>query len=233
GQHVLDERLVARDVHDARLHGVGEWQGREPQVDRDAAPLLLLPAVGVDPGQRLDERCLAVVDVPGRADYEAADGAGGGAGAGVARGGGRGVCHAWRSQKSRAGRVLASPKWWRTKRARRRRCAAACGGASAGSGASGSFRATRSRWACAGRRVTWLGRGGSHRTHSTPPSAVLKATCLPPERGGTGVPSRTQDPSAGAKPSAPSRSHKPRSATASTASGAANRSASSPVVRVP
>src|SRR3989454_5879909 len=85
GQHVLDERLVARDVHHARLHGVGERQGCEPQVDRDAAPLLLLPAVGVDPGQRLDERCLAVVDVPGRADYEAADGAGAGAGAGIAR----------------------------------------------------------------------------------------------------------------------------------------------------
>src|SRR5256886_10621147 len=156
GQHVLDERLVARDVHHARLHGVGERQGREPQVDRDAAPLLLLPAVGVDPGQRLDERRLAVVDVPGRADYEAADGAGAGAGAWIALGGGRGVCHAWRSQKSRAGRVLASPKWWRTKRARRRRCAAACGAASAGSSAVGSLRATRSRCACAGRRVTWL-----------------------------------------------------------------------------
>src|SRR2546422_7598749 len=157
-----------------RSHGVGERQGCEPQVDRDAAPLLLLPAVGVDPGQRLDERCLAVVDVPGRADYEAADGAGAGAGAGIALGGGRGVCHAWRSQKSRAGRVLASPKWWRTKRARRRRCAAACGGGGARSGGAGSVTATRSRWGRAGRRVASLEGGcggGGAPGHSTPPPA--------------------------------------------------------------
>src|SRR5207245_9877282 len=165
-------------------------------------------------GQGRDGRRRAGVDVPGRADYEAADGAGAGAGAGagIALGGGRGGDHAWRSQKSRAGRVLASPKWWRTKRARRRRCAAACGGASAGSGASGSFRATRSRWACAGRRVASLevgGGGGAHRAHSTPPSAVLNATCLPAERRATGDPPRTQDPSAGATPRAPSRTPTP------------------------
>src|SRR2546430_17709471 len=105
------------------MHLVGEQQWREPQVDRDTASLLLLPAVGVDPGERLDERRLAVVDVPGGADYEAADGAGAGAGAGggagaeVAAGGGDD--HPGRCQKSRGGGVVGFPERWPSKRAAR------------------------------------------------------------------------------------------------------------------
>ena len=40
----------------------------EAEVDRDAARLLLLQAVGVDAGQRAHQRGLAVVDVAGGAD---------------------------------------------------------------------------------------------------------------------------------------------------------------------
>src|SRR4029077_8101111 len=43
---------------------------REPEVDRDAALLLLLQPVGLLPREGADERRLAVVDVPRRADDE-------------------------------------------------------------------------------------------------------------------------------------------------------------------
>ena len=39
---------------------------REAEVNGDAAPLLFLQPVGIDSGQRLDQRGFAVVDVPGR-----------------------------------------------------------------------------------------------------------------------------------------------------------------------
>ena len=42
-------------------------QVREAEVDGDAAALLFLQAVGVDAGERPDERGLAVVDVARRA----------------------------------------------------------------------------------------------------------------------------------------------------------------------
>src|SRR5207302_7315099 len=124
-EHVADEPLVSRDVHDAGLNVLAQGERREAQVDRDSPTLLLLPPVGVDAGEGLHERRLAVVDVTGGADYEAADGTG--------AGGVRGGDHARRSQKSRAERAPASPKWCRTKRATRRRWAAACGASSRGS----------------------------------------------------------------------------------------------------
>src|SRR4030095_10962047 len=37
---------------------------REAEIDRDAALALFLQAVGVDTGERLDQRRLAVIDVP-------------------------------------------------------------------------------------------------------------------------------------------------------------------------
>ena len=45
---------------------LGSVAPRVAQVDREPAPLLLVPAVGVDAGERDDQRGLAVVDVPGR-----------------------------------------------------------------------------------------------------------------------------------------------------------------------
>ena len=41
---------------------------REAQLDGDAARFLFLEAIGIDAGQRLDERALAVIDVAGGAD---------------------------------------------------------------------------------------------------------------------------------------------------------------------
>ena len=41
----------------------------ETQVDGDAAPLLLLEPVGVDPRQGLHQRRFAVVNVPGCAHH--------------------------------------------------------------------------------------------------------------------------------------------------------------------
>ena len=68
GQHVLDETLVARHVHEAEPQRRRQFQVREAEVDGDAAALLFFQAVGVDAGQRLDQRRLAVIDVARRAD---------------------------------------------------------------------------------------------------------------------------------------------------------------------
>ena len=65
-QHVADEPLVTRDVDDPHLPARRQLEPGETQVDGEAPALLLLEAVRVDAGQRLDERALAVVDVTGR-----------------------------------------------------------------------------------------------------------------------------------------------------------------------
>ena len=61
---------MAGDVHDARLNAAGQREGRKAEIDGDAAALLFFPAVGIDAGERLHQRRLAVVDVSRRADYE-------------------------------------------------------------------------------------------------------------------------------------------------------------------
>ena len=70
-RHRADEPLVAGDVDDAGHGAVGQGEVREPELDGDAAPLLLAQPVGVDAGERLDERGLAVIDVAGGADDDA------------------------------------------------------------------------------------------------------------------------------------------------------------------
>ena len=70
GEHVLDEPLVPRHVHDAQRRRVAEVEVGEPDVDGDAAGLLFGQAVAVDAGEGLDERRLAVVDVAGGAQYD-------------------------------------------------------------------------------------------------------------------------------------------------------------------
>ncbi len=70
GHHLADEALVARHVHHAEHQAGAQRQLREAELDADAARLLLLEPVGVDPGQRLHERRLAVVDVPRRPQDE-------------------------------------------------------------------------------------------------------------------------------------------------------------------
>ncbi len=56
---------MTRHVDEAEHPPVAERLIGEAEVDGEAALLLLAQAVGVDAGQRLDERGLAVVDVPG------------------------------------------------------------------------------------------------------------------------------------------------------------------------
>ena len=68
-QHVLDEALVPRHVHDAGVHAAGGQERGEAEIDRDAAPLLLGEAVGVNARQPSHERGLAVIDVAGGADH--------------------------------------------------------------------------------------------------------------------------------------------------------------------
>src|SRR5262249_18601707 len=68
GQHVADEALVSRHVDDPGARAVRAVEPGEPEVDRDAARLLLPQPVGVLSGEGEDERRLAVVDVPRGAD---------------------------------------------------------------------------------------------------------------------------------------------------------------------
>ena len=68
GEHVLDEALVSRHVHDAGGASAGQRQPGEAEVNSHAARLLLGEAVGVHAGERGDERGLAVVHVAGGTD---------------------------------------------------------------------------------------------------------------------------------------------------------------------
>jgi hypothetical protein len=68
GEHVAYEALVARHVDEAYGRAAGQRQISEAEVDRNAARFLLRQPVGVHAGQRLHQRGLAVVDVPGGRD---------------------------------------------------------------------------------------------------------------------------------------------------------------------
>ncbi len=68
GHHVAHEALVAGHVYDADLADARKLEVREAEINGHAAALFLGQAVGVDAGQALHERGLAVVDVPGGAD---------------------------------------------------------------------------------------------------------------------------------------------------------------------
>src|SRR5438046_10091979 len=100
---------MPRDVDNARLDGVAQRERRESEVDGDASPLLLLPAVGIDAGERLHQGRVAVVDVTGGPDYEAAEGIG----MRVAGGGTDGR----RYVKARAARHCGAARGWPTRRA--------------------------------------------------------------------------------------------------------------------
>src|SRR5262249_31215183 len=79
-EHVADETLMAGDVDEteaqlgfisaAPLHTIGsvELQVREAKIDCDPAALFLFQTVGINAGQRFDQRGLAMIDVTGRAD---------------------------------------------------------------------------------------------------------------------------------------------------------------------
>src|SRR5207237_3232525 len=57
----------ARDVDEAHLFAARQLEPGEPEIDRHAALLLVLEAVRVDARECLDQRRLAMVNVPGRA----------------------------------------------------------------------------------------------------------------------------------------------------------------------
>src|SRR6185369_644477 len=69
GKGVVEEALMPGNVDEADLEVALDKVG-EADVDRDAARLLLGPAIAIDPGQRLDQARLAVVDVAGCADND-------------------------------------------------------------------------------------------------------------------------------------------------------------------
>jgi hypothetical protein len=66
-KHVLDEALVTRNVNKAELK-VPDDEIRKPDVDGYAALFFFFEAIGVDAGERFDQRGLAMVDVPGGSD---------------------------------------------------------------------------------------------------------------------------------------------------------------------
>ena len=68
GEHVVHEALVSRHVDEAEHRAVGQRVEGITEVDGDAARFFFLQAIGVDAGERLDERGLAVVDMARGAD---------------------------------------------------------------------------------------------------------------------------------------------------------------------
>ena len=70
GDHGPDETLVAGDVNDPEAQVPRQFQVGEAELDGNAARLLLLQAVRVDAGQRLHQRGLAVIDMPGGAENQ-------------------------------------------------------------------------------------------------------------------------------------------------------------------
>ena len=68
GQHVVHEALVAGYVDEAGEAAVAQVGIDIAQVDGDATRLLFAAAVTGDPGEGLDQRGLAMVDVAGGAD---------------------------------------------------------------------------------------------------------------------------------------------------------------------
>ena len=53
------------------IRAVADCCVREPKLDGDAARLLFLQSIGIDAGERLNQRALAVIDVTGGTDDEA------------------------------------------------------------------------------------------------------------------------------------------------------------------
>ena len=62
-QHVVDEALVPRHIDEAEDAAVRHRQVGKAEIDRNAARLLLLEAIGIDAGKRPHQRGLAVIDM--------------------------------------------------------------------------------------------------------------------------------------------------------------------------
>ncbi len=72
GDHRANESFVAGDVNHADGAHPFELERRKAKVDGDAAALFFRESIGVDAGERLHQRRLAVIDVAGGAEYHAA-----------------------------------------------------------------------------------------------------------------------------------------------------------------
>ncbi len=70
GDHSSDEPFVSGDVDHRDLPTIRQAQTGIAQLDRDPPGLLFRQPVGVDAGERGDERRLAMVDVTGRTQRE-------------------------------------------------------------------------------------------------------------------------------------------------------------------
>src|SRR5699024_7190671 len=68
GEHVAQEALMTGDVHEGHFVTRGQGGPGEAEVDGQAAPSLLGPAVRLDPGEGPDQGGLAVIDVSGGGD---------------------------------------------------------------------------------------------------------------------------------------------------------------------
>jgi hypothetical protein len=71
-EHVVHQSLVTGHVHEAQHAAIRHWRVGIPEIERDPARFLFRQAVGIDPGERLHQRGLAMVDVAGGADDHAA-----------------------------------------------------------------------------------------------------------------------------------------------------------------
>ena len=71
-EHVAHEALVSGDIDEAETQVFAarrfQIEVRKSNVDGDAAALLFFETIGIDAGERFDQRGLAVVDVTGGAD---------------------------------------------------------------------------------------------------------------------------------------------------------------------
>ncbi len=72
GQHGVDQALMTGHVDEADRPALGPRPMGKAQLDGDAARLLFLEPIGIDPGQRPHQRRLAMVDMARGADDHAA-----------------------------------------------------------------------------------------------------------------------------------------------------------------
>jgi hypothetical protein len=67
-QHVPDESLVSGNIHEAHPYFVAIWTGQfqvgKADVDGDTTAFFFSQPVGINASERLDQRGLAVIDVP-------------------------------------------------------------------------------------------------------------------------------------------------------------------------
>lgn len=68
GQHGVHEPLMPGYVDETDDVTRRARQVGKAEFDGDAATLLFLQSIGIDPGQSAHEACLAMIDVPGGAD---------------------------------------------------------------------------------------------------------------------------------------------------------------------